>query len=340
MLKTSSAHLGTSRSAQLVLLGGVVMGCLRLEPECTQPTAIDGDPEFVVVSYNIGNSQRSGNYPLRIADQGYEDHLGERLRALEADIILLQEVLTPTHCQRFLEQDSSLTCYRAAEREAPVKRLLGDDYTVVCDARQHVECVGIKTSFGSIRGVPLGGFVLDGAATEALPGSPCDYLAGDCSGRSGNCDAESTISSVVVDRVSGPVLRVVHAHPTAIGEVCRQRQVEQAFGLVDELQTVMGGDFNFDPSRASDLAATSIWSDWVGERRRFHNHSGYTEDCRLERTSVGQDASLDRVITDFAHGRCEVWEDPRLDDGFDFETMKGARADHLAVVCALAGDRS
>jgi len=326
------------RTAHLTLAAGLLLGCLNLEPECTQPTAIEGEPALVVVSYNIGNTRKTGNYPLRIADQAYEDHLGERLRGLSADIVLLQEVLTPTQCAGFEETDPLLTCYDAEAREAPAKRLLGDDYTVVCDANRHVECIGVKTTFGSIPGVPLGGFVLDGAATEPLPGPACDYLAGECVGRSRNCDSESSISSVVVLRAGGSPLRVVHAHPTAIGEICLQRQLEQAFALVDELDTVLGGDFNFDPSRASDLAATAIWSDWVGEGRRFHNHSGYIGDCRLERTSVNQVVSLDRVVTDFAYGLCQVWQSPRLDDGFDFEQLLGSRADHLAVVCPLVED--
>ncbi len=314
----------------------VLSACARLEAECSQPSEVEGEGDLRVLTYNIGNNSGSGPHALRIRDRAYEDHVGERIRMLEADIVFLQEVLAPPRCERTSEAfEPERACHGLTRRDAPAKRLLGGEYTVVCDANQHVECIGVRASFGSIRGVPLRGFGLDKAQTASLPGPACDYLAGDCDGKSTECDSESSISTVVVDTPKYGAIRLIHVHPTAIGEICRSRQLEQAFAMADDLPTIMGGDWNFDPSRLADVAATALWADWVGANRRFRDHSGYAEDCRLDRTSFGQDASLDRIVTDFGRGRCHVWAQPRLDEAFEFTKLTVGRIDHYAVDCSL-----
>jgi len=308
--------------------------CEEMDAECTQPILQEGGADLRVLSYNIGNGNREGPYALRIADRAYEDHIGAKIRELAPDIVFLQEVLTPNRCATFDEDDPERTCFEWRSRPAPVERLLGDDYSIACDSNQHVECIGVKRSFGRIRGLRDGEFGLSAAETQSLPGIPCDYLAGKCDGASSDCDSESSISTAVVE-TEGGAIRVIHVHPTAIGKTCLQRQLEQAFDLADDLPTVIGGDWNFDPSRFTDLAATALAADWIGEEKRFHNHAGFVGECRYERTSAGQDASLDRVVTDYASGRCEVFDEPRLDDGFDFESLHKTRADHFAVQCDL-----
>jgi hypothetical protein len=304
-------------------------------PDCTQPPEAPARaPDLKILTYNIGNSLKEAPYPLRLRDQSYEDYVGEQIRAEAPDIVLLQEVLSPTHCADFEETSPDRTCFNWQDRPAPVQRLLGDDYTIACDANEHVECIGVRKDFGSIDSLAPGEFGLDSAATESLPGNPCSYLKGDCNGRHDDCDAESSISTVLVTTEKRKI-RIVHAHPTAIGEKCLEKQVKQSFALVDDLPAVVGGDWNFDPTRYTDAIPASIWNDWIGKGRRFHSHDMRRGECRLERTSVGQDASLDRVATDFAEGRCRVLQDPRLDEGFDFDALDGQRIDHFAVFCDL-----
>ncbi len=317
----------------------MLAACGEIAPECTQPSESPEEHGFRVVTYNIGNSRREGPYALRIQDQAYEDYIGERLRSLDADIVFLQEVLTPNQCATFEETDPGQTCYAWRNRSEAAKRILGDEYGLVCDANRQVDCVAVRLSFGRIRSARPNALGLDLAETAKLPGRACDYLAGECDGRSTDCDAESSISTLVVDTSNGAI-RLVHVHPTAIGELCRQKQIEQAFSLADDLPTIVAGDWNFDPTRLKDIAASAIWFDRVGQGMRFRSHAGYRDYCRLDRTSVGQNASLDRVVTDFALGRCQVWSAPRLDDGFDFSKLRGRRADHYAVECELGGEPS
>lgn len=282
----------------------LLVGCTGLEPYCPAPPVAHPEaPRFRVVTLNVGNGDKRGAYGLRIRDQAYEDLVGDRLRALDADVVFLQEVLPPT----------------------------------VCDANRHVECVGVHRRFGRIPGVD--GFSLDGAQTAELPGKPCDYLKGECAGTASTCDAESSVSTVLVQTERGPV-RLIHAHPTAIGEVCLREQVGQAAAFQDENPTIAAGDWNFDPTRLLDVAPTAYWSQWVGPARRLRAHHPRRPSCRLESTSTSQDAALDRVATDFGQGRCTVLRDPPIDHGHERLDMTTEPIDHLAVVCDLVDLRA
>lgn len=314
-------------------------GCAVAEPVCSAPNSVarDSSSALRVLTYNIGHAGSRQPYALRLSDCRYEQAVGRAFAELAPDLVFLQEVLAPSQCEGFTELDPQRSCFDF-EHDAPqVRRLLGDAYSIACDANQHVECIGVRRSFGTIRGLEAGGIDLAGATTAALPGRPCDYLDGKCSGRSNGCDAESSISTVVIDTKSGAV-RAIHVHPTAIGRQCLQRQLVQAFAFADELPSIAAGDWNFDPSSATDLVASSIWERWVGAEARFVDHSPRDRHCRLQRTSVGQDSSLDRVISDFAHGACHVWSEPRLDEGADFSRLEGPRIDHFAVDCVLELD--
>jgi endonuclease/exonuclease/phosphatase family metal-dependent hydrolase len=326
------------RSAAAFVLACAIVACDVGEPACGD--SILEPPgemrQFRVLSYNVGNAHKSGPYALRMSDRRYERGLASQIAELSPALVFLQEVLAPNQCEGVDEQDPERSCFDSKNLEPQVRRLLGDAYSIVCDQNRHVECIGVHRTFGAIRGVVAGALDLEGAQTAPMPGRPCDYLRGECTGRGNRCDAESSISMVLIDTVQGP-MRAVHVHPTAIGHRCLQRQLWQAFALADEgTPTIMAGDWNFDPSSATDLIPASIWAAWVGQDARFVDHSPRDRTCRPARTSVGQDASLDRVISDFAVGSCRVWSSPRLDDEADKARRAGDRIDHLAVECTLA----
>jgi endonuclease/exonuclease/phosphatase family metal-dependent hydrolase len=334
----------------------------------------DISPDAVPVSvldYNIGNPNADDeHYPLRLKDQAYEDHLGQELRALAPDVVFLQEVLPPTHCATFTETDAAYTCYDAANRESPIRRLLGDDYSIVCDARQHVECIGVRVGFGVIDGVTPGGFVLDGAATPPLPMDACNYAAGECSDDA--CDAEATVSAVTVTTDFGD-LRVVHVHPNAAGAndmgvytgaPCRARQLTQVFEglagfgddpLVTSRPTLIGGDFNMDPVRLASDEEEALWQRHVGPGQRFVDLNPVdAEGLQFATHSQNFGLAIDHVLADRVTGGCMVHGDDAfgsdagtlpLDAGFDWSQMPdgefyASRIDHFALSCDLTMDLS
>ncbi|HTM21466.1 MAG TPA: hypothetical protein VL172_13190 [Kofleriaceae bacterium] len=338
----------------------------------------DVSPDAVPVrllTYNIGNPNADEPLPytLRLKDQAYEDYMGEQIRAMDADIVLHQEVLAPTRCEAVDEQDPARTCYDDANRPPPIRRLLGDGYTIVCDQRQHVECIGVKTSFGTIEGVDPGGFVLAGAETPPLPLDECDWAAGTCNDT--NCDGEATVSAVTIDTDFAP-LRLVHAHPNAAGQdadgnvytgaPCRALQLQQAFEglagfgdapLVADGATLMAGDFNMDPVRLASDDEDALWQRNVGDGQRFTDKTPIDENGVQHATRrAGLGLAIDHVLIDGARaaGDCTVWGDDfigtdpgtlPLDQGFDWTLVPDGefyanRLDHFAISCDLTYDLS
>ena len=327
MRSSIGLHQTTALAAGLIL--SCTASCEAFDSRCPPPPETPNQAaDVTVLTYNIGNGEIDGVYSLRLKDQAYEDHISERIRSTEADIIALQEVLSPTACTSTNEQNPAHTCYEPDNREAPAKRILGPNYSVVCDANRHIECVGVHVDFGAIVGVERGGFVLDGAKTAPLPHHGCDYITGGCKDSGTNCDEESSISTLVIDRPDGTALRVVHVHPTAVGNICLQEQIQQAFDFTrDEIPTILLGDWNFNPSRAEDTAATALFSNYVGTQRRFRLHSVRDDECWT--------GHIDFVVSDFLVGTCKEWNAPKLDSGFDWSHLIGGRADHIAISCPL-----
>jgi endonuclease/exonuclease/phosphatase family metal-dependent hydrolase len=319
-----------------------------------------------VLTYNIGHpNPDEPNYALRLKDQDIEDYLGAQIRALDADIVVHQEVLSPTHCDTFTEDDPAFTCFDNDNRPPPIRRILGDDYSIVCDQRRHVECIGVHVDFGVIDGMDPGGFLLDGATTPELPLAECDWAAGTCNDT--NCDGEATVSAVDVTVLAGALpIRLVHVHPNAAGvdadgnvytgAPCRALQLEQAFeNLVSADPTIMAGDFNMDPVRLASDDEDALWQAHVGTGNRFTDFTPVDEEGIQHATRrAGLGLAIDHVLADRATGSCTVWGDDfiasdpgtlPLDEGFDWSTKPDGqfyvnRMDHFAISCDLTLDLS
>lgn len=322
-----------------------------------------------VLTYNIGNPNADGSaYQLRLKEQAYEDFVSGAVRALSPDVVLFQEVLAPTHCDTFTETDPSLTCFDNANRPSPVRRILGDDYSIVCDSRRHVECIGVHTDFGEIDGVTFGTLELSGALTPPLPMATCDWASGDCT--NDLCDGEATVSAATVHTELGDV-RIVHAHPNAPGTTtagaytgapCRHLQLQQIFEgvtgagdapLVTGDTTIVAGDFNMDPVRFASDDEMSLWARNVGSSQRFTDMTPVDENGAQHATRrAGLGLAIDHVLADRASGSCIVHGDDflgtdpgtlPLDEGFDWALVPdgefyAGRIDHFAVSCELSLD--
>ncbi len=323
---------------------------------CTAPLPA----QLRLMTWNIGNPDaRDPHYALRLKQQSYEDFVRDRILAFEPDVVFLQEVLSPAQCESFVERDPTRTCYDAARREPSIRRLLGPDYSIACDARRQVECIGVETSFGRIAGVPLGDLVLDAAETPDLPLAPCERTRGECSDE--RCDAESSVSAVRVETRRGP-LRLVHVHPMAPGksaagvfwgEPCRYAQLRQVFERLASFGPgVVAGDFNLDPVRLIGARESALWSRNVGEGRRFRDLTPSAADDTAYGTRRGSfGIATDHVLVERGAGVCTVHghgigadpgTDP-LDADFDWSQLPGGerdagRIDHFAITCELELD--
>ncbi|MCC6527645.1 MAG: endonuclease/exonuclease/phosphatase family protein [Polyangiaceae bacterium] len=342
----------------IALLGA--SGCGTPDEETT-PAA--EPPSFRVLTANVGNPDTTDpNYALRLSYQAYEDFVGARIRALAPAVVFLQEVLPPEACAAFVEGDAARTCYDAAARPAAIERVLGTDYSIVCDARKHVECIGVRTDFATITAVEPGAFVLDGAETPPLPLAACSYQQGTCD--DSNCDGESTVSAVTVTTDHGE-MRIVHVHPNAAGEnangfysgePCRYGQLQQVFEGPDALvgatvPTLVAGDFNMDPDSFATQREMDLWDAATTPAGRF-DELGPPRNTLGHYLPTRTPFAVDHVIADGLTGSCIVHgpaasagsgdpnQAPPLDDGFDFASLGAAlpflgRIDHGSIDCKL-----
>ncbi len=321
----------------------------------TFSTGLSGDLLTLrVMTYNIGNPDADEpHYPLRLSYQDYEDFMGEKIRELQPDVVLLQEVLSNGDtCAAFEETDAERTCFNFGNRLEPVRRLLGDDYSTLCDQNLQTECVGVRNGFGELEGT---------METLPLPLPPCHWAARDCG--SEKCDRESTVSAVTVTTPQGS-FRLVHLHPHAgffdgildfdTGGSCRSLQFRQAFEgyegegpLIATTTTLIAGDWNVDESFESP-AEREVLEAHVGCETRFRYLNPVGEDDSFAPTMRTTAFALDRVAVDEGIGTCTVYgpeedgsflEDP-LDVAFDFSVLPDGensegRIDHFAVVCDI-----
>lgn len=301
------------RAAVLFLLLVPVLACAPEEP--AEPVT------FTLLTANVGNVLLAcEGYAYNLCHVDVERRATEAIAALAPDVILLQEVVSDAQCEALLESDPALTCHpeHRATEPSQARRLVGDGYSLTCDAREGFECVAVKSSFGAISGCAEGARCDDAETPPAPEG----------------CDEGFSVSAVAVVPHAGEGFRVVNGHPASgFGAACRAAQLQQAFGqLAGEGQALVGGDMNVDPFRDNDEAVL-VWDEHVGDDERFRYHSGPKEHQPPYPTSVNPLSVnvLDHVVSDFAEGTCvtlgEAPDTDRLDGG---EGM-----DHRALSCRL-----
>lgn len=341
--------------------------CIRdVDPDAVaivslETTALLEPADVRVMTLNIGNGEIGGNrYDLRVRSQAYEDGLAQAIADLQPAVIGLQEVISREACEGSpAETDEGRTCFDAANRPDQVRRLVGDDYTIVCDAIASVDCLAVRTDFGRIEGLPLGGYDPKWRHTEPMPAGfePCSFVDGECQPKLRRCDTESSVLwadiSLLADGHEDQRMRIVHLHPVAFGDACRENQMLAAYARVSEAwdepaserPSMILGDWNFDPDRLGQPVEELMYSAHIGPQRRLRDHDERTASCGRVKTAPSDLAAIDRVATDFAHGFCRVFhenytsldaEQPRGRFDEAFGETSSRRMDHRAVVCDLA----
>lgn len=291
-----------------------------------------------VLTANVGNVSLGsrGPYNNKLSEKDTEDAIAKNIQLLKPDIVFLQELMHPSQCEGWIETDVSKICYGAGTRAEPnqARRLLGNEYSILCSARMRteighpvgMECIGVRTSVGTIAGCQLGELC---QSTDGLDS------VGD------KCNPEFVIMSANVG-IQNLSIRLVNAHPHSHNASCRDKALEQVFEGKDDIPalaegkyTLIAGDFNFDPFR-SNKKPPEVWQKHVGlfgSGKPFYYHSGVAERNPPYATSFSlfQKKTIDHMISNFARGICAtLGETPgtsRIDDGLGM--------DHRAILCDL-----
>jgi endonuclease/exonuclease/phosphatase family metal-dependent hydrolase len=365
-------------------------------------------PNLRVLTINVGNGvTAAGPYSLRLSHRAYEDRIAAKIQTLAPAIVGVQEVAPREQCLRAaacpVHPDANgscqagagyvceqLSCTDAEHRSDQVQRLLGPDYTILCPGLAEpgissVDCLGVHASFGRVVDYHDESLLPAGAYRptwgDDAPGQwsfwrpegfgSCDFLAGECGFKDNDCDVESSVmwADVAVAPDYQQVIRVVHLHPAAIGERCREHQLARAFESAAArwaqpgARTLMLGDWNFDPERLVLPVEETLYYAYVGPTRRLHEHDERDEHCARIKTGPRlagrRPAAVDRVVSDFAVGFCQTYDDrlsvmhgttlPRFDDGLRPSSLPdtddcrccyagdiaNSAIDHAAVICDL-----
>jgi hypothetical protein len=289
-----------------------------------------GPASLSILLANTGNLDEASGGPCPAApyhgstcSRTQEAELSATIAALAPDIAVLLEVFDMRDCETDDWVGAVDRVCTDADTTAPyqsARRLLGDAYTISCDANAHRSCVGARTNRLTMANCEAGALCMAGSTTGDHP------IA--CAGQG----AFTSVSRVDLRwAATDTPFALIAAHPLnatdATGDACRLAQYEQAFStLPGDTHSLIAGDMNMDPYRFPDLfPSAEYWHTQIGEGARFFAHS--VDESPPTPTWMGL-ATLDYVLSDFLEGSCTVLEgDVRLDP-------VGQSLDHRAVLCA------
>ncbi|MCA9592102.1 MAG: hypothetical protein KC776_02300 [Myxococcales bacterium] len=296
--------------------------------------------DFSVVTFNTGTTLGlpfDGDYTsdnAAITDQYYGNGLSWKsviadtrafFDGLSPDVVGFQEIFWPGDCAAIPAEDKAgYVCDGWKDGDPTVTEMvLGAGYQVACHQGHPDKCLGVKKSFGSIRGCTAD-LCLDGLDGAEVTG----------------CGHGSRLGRAVVDLAAGGEITVVNVHGNSGLAQADQDCRAQLFALVFEdlgngepaangARNVILGDFNTDPGRNTDFdESAQLVVKHVGDGKPFHFV-----------TDVGPEApptyagffDIDHVISDAFDGSC--WT-AGITDGHPAVT-ETVYFDHKPAVCTL-----
>ena len=297
-----------------------------------------GDFPLIVLTANVGNSDLMNcrDYLYKLCLVKVEERIAARLAEIRPHIAALQEVWYDPRCAEMKkEKDKRKVCYKYQDKSPAeqARRLLGPDYTIVCDDRSHFECLGVRKDVGAVAGCEPGALCVG----EAVIAAPAPDV----------CGPHAAIFAVDAD-IRGKKVRIVNAHPAASDSECRAAQVRDMFEGAGEtppvadpaLNVIIMGDLNLNPFN-EDFEDDSIaaWRAHVGQGRDFYYLSGPAEHDPPYPTCAGR--AIDQVVSNFAAGTCTTLgrsaDLPRLDGTSGDADPQGT--DHSPILCELEFDK-
>lgn len=233
-----------------------------------------------VLQANVGNVNVTpgacGDQAVKLCLRPVEERITAGLRALDPQVVLLQELLPALLCRpperpgAFGTSPHSLSLRNpehlcpdvlaGLEPDDQVDRLLPpEQWETRCNApsidpadRTRAippwDCISVRRDLGRIASFTT----LDGTAPGAVPGETCDN--------------GFTMNVALLD--VGRPLQVTSAHPDSGGQRagCRAEKLARLLnalgGSSPTVPTVLAGDFNFDPYRTPDVS-TELWDRFV-----------------------------------------------------------------------------
>lgn len=287
-----------------------------------------------VLSANVGNSNWccKWRYNNKLCENSVENTISKNVQKLKPDIVFFQELLHPSQCMGWRENNPRKVCYYREQQvdKFQPRRLLGSDYSIACFTRVRsssdhpvgLDCIAVHNDTGVIDGCPPG----DLCVNEGRMDAPGD-----------GCNPEFVVASVVASLLGIKVI-LVNAHPHSVDKSCRLSAIRQIFEgnhnsspLAGDKYSIIAGDFNFDPFRERG-ELKEVWDRYVGDYgsgKPYYYHSGPSEHKPPYPTSklIWRARTVDHVISNFLRGTCVT-----LSGNQNSNRIDGGRGmDHRAV---------
>ena len=280
--------------------------------------------------YHLAQAQLSdAYYGNGLAWQAAVDDTRSFLAALAPDVIGFQELFYSGDCAQIpSEAHAGFVCETWQPGDETVAQIvLGAGYQVACHQGKDDKCVGVKRSFGHIKGceADLCMDFLDGAEVEG-------------------CGSGSRIGRARVALEEGGELTVVNVHGssgfTDEDNACRSKQFALVFEDLGDgepaangTRNLVLGDFNTDPARlrGGDPSADVVLAHASAEasaEKPFVFHTNVNDTAPPTYSGL---LSIDHVLSDAFRGDCThpgLFGEPGVTEMAYF--------DHAPVVCELS----
>lgn len=202
-----------------------------------------GEHQISVLTANVGNSNfQCKKFLWKLCIPEVEQNISQNIQSLQPDIVVLQEVFSRKLCQKNNNVENSEFCVYDQEMSDPqAVRLLGENYTIVCDANNHMQCIGIKKDFAQVKDCSGEGLCLNGRTIQMLE----------------SCDSGFTIFAVSVETNQGLQFDVVNVHLNSMDKACRKRMLAELTGnqnnILQNSNVLLMGDFNIDLYQGNEM---------------------------------------------------------------------------------------
>ena len=249
---------------------------------------------FSILCVNLGNAEIkyfNEEDKNKLASRNVERRIMRRIHKLQPDIVVYQE---------------SIGCleYAGKDPERPqIRRLLGEDYSIVTDKRSQFDGIAVKISAGRILGCKPGHY-LRYKNTERQ-GTTCDK------------DFSSQVAAIQLNDGFTFDLACFHLHSTNVE--CRVNTLFNLFignpnknkpALPQHRNILIAGDFNLDPWRQDDRSVQVfkeiIARGWDGREIRFHNRIGMGGLPELTSIFPFLSRTIDLAASNFATGTLDT----------------------------------
>lgn len=312
--------------------------CFGMEQNYLLPVTQPSDPDLALTLLvaNVGNSDWGcrGPYYGHLCVKRVEEVVANSIRSLQPEVIFLQETLHIDQCLGWLETDANKVCYYPeAVTTSQVHRLVGPEYSIACFFHREIisgkargsNCIAVHQAVGLIANCGLG--------------AECDTVAR-LDQPLPECDSGFSSGSLMAS-LKGWQVELVNVHANGFDFSCNQNTLQQIFAGTDQQQplanywqTIVAGDFNYDPFGPKD-GNSELWHQFVGtveSETPFHYLSGPAERVPPYSTITFPfvDRTIDHVLSNFGAGQCQtLGQHP---DTLPIDNGTGG-VDHWALLC-------